>query len=185
VSVIVPLLLGYWRMWFPAQPWPGETEEQWAGQREKALSWPDPHDFVDHTWSKRERKLVANYLERGTLVNTYRGLSQCRFCKQKNGSGELTDGAFCWPEGLGHYLWEHDVRLPQEFITHVHSSPFRLRNAPRPTFPRWGERDRAWPGPEFADLLWAPDEPTNPYGLFFEPDPTWWLHQTGMSEGAQ
>lgn len=141
--------------------------------------------FIDPAWARSERQLVAEYLERGTLVNQYRGLSWCRFCRRHNGSAELTDGAFCWPEGLAHYLWEHDVRLPGRIITHVHDSPVRPGDAPRPTFDDRGQRDRTWPGAEFARFLWMPPEPHGDYGLYIEADPTWWLRQTGFAETAQ
>ena len=37
----------------------------------------------------------------------------CRFCGAANGSAELTDGEhFVWPEGLAHYVSDHDVCLP-------------------------------------------------------------------------
>jgi hypothetical protein len=35
------------------------------------------------------------------------------------GSIERTDGIYVWPEGLTHYVKEHNVRLPQEFVDHV------------------------------------------------------------------
>jgi hypothetical protein len=186
--VTKPLLLGYWRSELPAQPYSGmsdKQEESWARVRDVARSWPDVNAFVDPNWPQNERDLVAEYLERGTLVNQYRGLSRCRFCKESNGSAELTDGSVCWPEGLAHYVWSHVVRLPKRFVARVQASPFRWGNVPRPTFPSAGQRDRAWPGPEFAPLLWTPDEPKSDYGLYVEVDPTWWLQQTGLSEVAR
>ena len=36
-----------------------------------------------------------------------------------NGNLDLTDGVYLWPEGLAHYVREHDVRLPDEFTEHV------------------------------------------------------------------
>jgi hypothetical protein len=164
---------------------PDKMQEAWMRVREEARSWPDVNDFVDPEWSQSERQVVAQYLERGRLVNQYRGLSLCRFCEQENGSAELTDGAFCWPEGLAYYVWEHDVRLPERFVAHVDESPFRLADAPSPTYPRFGQRDRAWPGPKFDHLLRTPDEPIGEYGLYVEADPTWWLQQSGLSEVAQ
>ncbi|MBK8867402.1 MAG: hypothetical protein V9G15_13025 [Dermatophilaceae bacterium] len=29
---------------------------------------------------------------------------------------------FVWPEGLAHYVQDHDVRLPEWFVTHVRAS---------------------------------------------------------------
>ena len=36
------------------------------------------------------------------------GRSSCRNCGVPNGSGEFTDGTLVWPEGLAHYVTEHD-----------------------------------------------------------------------------
>ncbi|GHH42120.1 hypothetical protein GCM10017774_37860 [Lentzea cavernae] len=45
----------------------------------------------------------------------FAGKSICRFCGRDNGSTELTDGVnFVWPDGLLHYVEDHNVRLPTE-----------------------------------------------------------------------
>ena len=51
------------------------------------------------------------------------GLSWCRFhCEQEYcGSLEFTDGYYLWPEGLLHYVQNHEVKLPEEFIAHCKS----------------------------------------------------------------
>jgi hypothetical protein len=155
-----------------------EEEERFASHIRMSQLMPDPHRFVDRGWSLSERHSVARHLERGTLVNQYRGLSPCRFCGQLNGLAELTDGAFCWPEGLAHYLFEHDVRLPPRFVSHVHESPHRVHDAPRPAFDKMGQRDRSWPSEQFAQLLWTPEDPGDGGGLYAEVDSTWWETET-------
>jgi len=47
------------------------------------------------------------------------GLSPCRICGRNNGSLEYTDGTYLWPQGLAHYVDEHEVRLPDEFVRHA------------------------------------------------------------------
>lgn len=47
------------------------------------------------------------------------GFSLCRICGCRNGGTELTDGVYVWPDGLAHYVTEHDVRLPDVFVQHV------------------------------------------------------------------
>lgn len=185
--MVAPLLIGYWSADFSPSVLPKEQhkmtkrqEEYWKEQRELASVWPNARSLVDSNWAWEERESVAFFLELGTCVNQYRGISRCRFCGHANGTAELADGAFCWPEGLAHYVWEHDVRLPQLFESHVRSSPQRLRDAQRPNFGELGQRDRSWPGAQFAHLLWTP-----PPGTFEESDglpridtdPTWWLQQ--------
>lgn len=83
-------------------------------------SWPDSAAFVDPTWDDDERELVRRYLSHGLVARVYMGMSRCRFCSEKVGYRELTDGEYIWPEGLAHYVTEYQVRLPQDFIAHVH-----------------------------------------------------------------
>lgn len=58
-------------------------------------------------------------LRNGQLRNVYKGSSLCRFCGCVNGSADLTDGAWVWPEGYAHYLLAHGVVPPQAFVDHV------------------------------------------------------------------
>jgi hypothetical protein len=80
---------------------------------------PDPRDFVDESWDERERDLVARYLEQGFSPWAFFGWSNCRICGKANGSAELTDGVYLWPEGLAHYVREHSVRLPDAVLDHI------------------------------------------------------------------
>jgi hypothetical protein len=95
------ILIGYWRS-------------------EHDPSWPDPAEFVDTDWDPAERDLVASYLKSGTVAVAYRGYAFCRLCsKRDNGTLELTDGVYVWPEGLMHYVAEHSVRLPRRVVEHI------------------------------------------------------------------
>lgn len=89
----------------------------WTG--EFAPGWPDPADFVDDTRDTHERDSVADYLGRGFVVRAYMGFSPCRLCGKDNGCLELSDGTYVWPEGLAHYVVDHDVRLPERFVAHA------------------------------------------------------------------
>jgi hypothetical protein len=81
--------------------------------------WPDVGDFVDPNWDENERHLVSQYLAGGTMARVAMGHSACRFCGMRNGYAEYTDGTYIWPSGLGHYVDEHQVRLPREFVEHA------------------------------------------------------------------
>lgn len=92
----------------------------WKGPEESAMGCPDPVDFVDSTWESDIRQLVIEYLEIPEFESTiYRGMSTCRFCKKWNGNCDFTDGSYVWPQGFSHYLREHDVKPPSEFVEHV------------------------------------------------------------------
>lgn len=81
--------------------------------------WPDVRKSVDPDWDADERNAVIDHLRKGRLSCAFLGLSHCRFCSDYNGAVELTDGTYCWPEGLAHYLEKHQVSLPRRFIHHV------------------------------------------------------------------
>jgi hypothetical protein len=93
-------LIGYWR-------------------NEEHPDYPDPLALVDETWDERERHQVSWFLSHGTMAFVCAGLSPCRVCGQNNGAAEFTDGTYQWPEGLAHYVDEHRVRLPHEFVEHA------------------------------------------------------------------
>jgi hypothetical protein len=95
------ILIGYWRS-------------------DQDPSWPDPAELVDTNWDPTERDVVASYLQTGTVVVTSMGYSPCRLCgKRDNGSVELTDGVYVWPNGLAHYVAQHSVRLPRQVVDHI------------------------------------------------------------------
>jgi len=103
-------------------------------------------------------------------------------CGRHNGSAELADGTYCWPEGLAHYLEAHQVRPPEEFVEHVVSGRVSELGLPAPAFDPLGQRDRSWPGAQFEALLWMPDPPAADNRPDLERDPAWWLKQSPLIE---
>jgi hypothetical protein len=97
--------------------------------------WPDVTQFVDPDWDQEERDFIVDYLRRGVLGRLYMGYSTCRICgRTDNGDSEYSDGTFVWPSGLAHYVAEHAVRLPNEFVTHASDFTEHLS----------GDRDETW-----------------------------------------
>jgi hypothetical protein len=95
---------------------------------------PAPQELVGSI-ATDVRTRIADYLEAGARFTQYRGYSWCRFvCGVEHssmGSWDLTDGTWVWPEGLTHYVREHGIVLPQEFITHAMGQV--VRSHPEPT----------------------------------------------------
>lgn len=85
----------------------------------RGSGWPDVRGYVDETWDESERLDTVLYLRQGLVARAYLGPSECRFCGRRNGSLELTDFVYLWPEGLAHYVKDHGVRLPVQFVEHV------------------------------------------------------------------
>ncbi len=86
--------------------------------------YPDPRDrsLFPQTLSSH-REIVVQYLENGDVEERWFGYAYCRFeCStpdSKMGSRDFTDGTYVWPEGLAHYVRDHLVDLPVEFVQHV------------------------------------------------------------------
>ena len=73
------------------------------------------------------------------------------------GCRELSDGTYVWPEGLAHYVEEHNVRLPQQFVDHVlaEGSP------KKPTGDEEFSYDLVlWSAPETGDKPLRPTRPS-------------------------
>jgi hypothetical protein len=93
--------------------------------------WPSPTSFMDADWDTDERELIVEYLRRGFVARTYMGYSTCRICGQQNGALELSDGVFVWPDGLAHYVSDHLVRPPKEFVDHALAALAAIEEADR------------------------------------------------------
>lgn len=67
---------------------------------------------------QEELEKIATYLDNGEEVAHYLGCSSYRICGKRLG---FADGIYVWPEKLSHYLIQHRVKLPDDFIKHVSS----------------------------------------------------------------
>jgi hypothetical protein len=99
----------------------------WSSESEQSL--PNPVDMVAGRLTDEDRDDASDYLRRGFIVRAYMGQSSCRMCGASNGSLELSDGTYVWPEGLAHYVSEHNVRLPGSFLTHLRQRSLALEAA--------------------------------------------------------
>lgn len=92
------------------------TDDRYASPEDKLF--PKVETMVDPSWDPKERQIVLDHVKNGDNCAQYRGWSDCRVCGTRNGSCDLTDGFYVWPEGFAHYIEEHSVRPPQDFIDH-------------------------------------------------------------------
>ena len=106
--------IGYWR----ENPRPGDPFD-WIRQFFLA-DLPRAQDCVDASWSSSsEQPVVLAYLKAGRVHERYMGWSDCRICGCMNGTTDLTDGVFVWPDGLAHYVEAHSLKPDSVFIEHV------------------------------------------------------------------
>lgn len=79
---------------------------------------PEPQDFINPQWRPDERAQIVSYLRAGKAATQWRGCAQCRLCvpSMALGSCDLTDGEWVWPQRLEHYVEDHGLFLPDEFV---------------------------------------------------------------------
>jgi hypothetical protein len=103
-------------------------DDDWPFDPPKAIGYwwseehtglPHPTDFIHEDWEGPDRDAVLAHLRSGEVAHQWMGWSTCRLCSDDNGTVCLTDGVYVWPEGFAHYVEEHDVKPPKEFIAHV------------------------------------------------------------------
>lgn len=81
---------------------------------------PYPSECTDAAWDPAERARVLEYLRaQGSVHASYFGHSQCRICAAENGCHDLTDGTHIWPSGYAHYIEQHQVKPPPDFLAHA------------------------------------------------------------------
>lgn len=115
-------------------------------------SLQDPYPFpqeVEIELASKVRGKLVHYLTAGACVQRCRGFSACRYGCGSNGSTEMSDGRWVWPEGLAHYVCEHRVGLPPEFVAHA-CRPDANVELPRPRLSHFKADDAAW-------IEWAKD----------------------------
>jgi hypothetical protein len=97
----------------------------WSFEDEPDL--PDPREYVDTKWDRDELTRVVAYLDAAYFTDyVYFGYSTCRFCGLTNGTHDLTDGTFIFPEGFVHYLRDHSVRPADEFLEHIRNLDYQM-----------------------------------------------------------
>ena len=96
----------------------------WLGPDDWSLI--HPKRLVDPDWQSSDRAKIVSYLRAASPVDAYLGYSWCRFkcgiADHELGDSDLTDGIWCWPFGLAHYVEQHLVKLPDEFVAHAEAA---------------------------------------------------------------
>jgi hypothetical protein len=124
-GVAVLKAVGYWV----------EDVRIFVSKKEKILSWLRggrkseivkyheccvPSELPKCGYSDEVKERIIGYLSAGYRYSAELGYSWCRFkCgieSHEMGDKDLTDGEWIWPEGYVHYLKEHDVKVPDEFV---------------------------------------------------------------------
>lgn len=102
----------------------------WNGYNENRFI--DPSALVDEGWEDSNKGKIIAYLNGFPRINHQNGYSYCRFgCNEGSmfdpnmGCAERSDGIWVWPEGLVHYVDDHYIKLPSEFVDTMKSNDFK------------------------------------------------------------
>ena len=106
--------IGYW------------CRDEPQGQETEDRIFIHPSRVVDSNWELKCRPQIIQYLKSAPTLWHFRGLSPCRFGCGENGSGEQSDGQWLWPEGLAHYVEQHHVKLPDDFVANMRQNAFTV-----------------------------------------------------------
>lgn len=94
----------------------------WRSSKDSVSDLPWPHDTIDESQPEELLNVVADYLDDKRffdIQNGWMGVSNCRICGKRLGSVDCVDSKWVWPDGLGHYVRDHKIRLPDQFVTHI------------------------------------------------------------------
>ena len=88
---------------------------------------PDPTKIVTTYKNSTIKDKIVNYLKKASIFVCTDGFSFCRFqnCevdRWQMGTDCLTDGKYLWPSGFHHYIQDHNVSIPKEFISHMENN---------------------------------------------------------------
>lgn len=102
----------------------------WKNKRNQQL--PDPTKIITTYKDSTVKEKIVNYLNNASIFICFDGLSWCRFPKCESGIGCncLTDGKYVWPSAFYHYIQDHNVSIPQEFMSHMESNSWTPPSAP-------------------------------------------------------
>lgn len=93
--------------------------------------YPHPKGFIDKSWDKEIKQPIITRLKASyPLPYPYAGKSWCRFScgETEMGNRDYSDGIYLFPEGLVHYLEQHNLKLPNEVVEKMLANPIAKYN---------------------------------------------------------
>ena len=110
-------LIGFWT-----------APEEFGEDSDYPAAWPHPRELPKRDWDPALKRRVCAYLESGRQIARYMGYSNCRFpnCVERLGTADCSDETWVWPEGFEHYIAEHDISLPEQFLRTAEQNRFEV-----------------------------------------------------------
>lgn len=83
------------------------------------LPWPVSDEFF---WRGRKKIFLENLhkIEQASSSFSFHGNIPCKLCNKQNGKREFNyDNKYIFPGSLRHYVKDHNVILPEDFVEFV------------------------------------------------------------------
>ncbi|WP_299589491.1 hypothetical protein [uncultured Microbulbifer sp.] len=78
------------------------------------------HGGGGYPYSQNEIERIYTYLDESPCAIAWLGFKRCAFgCKDFVCESYETDGVWAWQGGLLHYITDHFIELPDEFLKHI------------------------------------------------------------------
>lgn len=90
-----------------------KIEGYWWSKQEPEYPMPIKSDIPFDNKDVVVKKLVS--LQAKISKRYYKGFSTCRCCGERNGTAEYSHKGWKWPEGLIHYIIEHNIEPSLQF----------------------------------------------------------------------
>jgi hypothetical protein len=101
--------------------WPCTWFGFWREDEDGSEGCPSVFDWVVTNWRDHvDVDRVVGYLEASPCVIAT-SADACVICRNiiRRSLAYRTDGVWYWPDTLAHYITQHGVRLPEEFLTRL------------------------------------------------------------------
>ena len=98
----------------------------WRDEQSPESNLPLLADWVDPLWTPQDRLELIEYVRSAPMVVATSGQKACALCDAElSVSSFQSDGAWLWPQDLGHYMANHGVRLPDAFAMHIKANGYQ------------------------------------------------------------
>ena len=88
----------------------------WRNSEDEKSDLPYP---CKSSLNKDLQEKVIKFLMQGVKTRSYKGWSSCRICGKSNGSSDMRNGEFEYPEGYVHYIQDHNIQPDENLIKHL------------------------------------------------------------------
>lgn len=105
-----------------------KKEGFWYSKHEPNL--PRPEQIWSDKKALHKFLVLLKHTEKKATRKCQKGASKCRICGKNNGSCTFFYKNWTWPDGLIHYVANHNIKPSREFIQFIMVQNYRVYSDP-------------------------------------------------------